>query len=637
MGKPFAKELEKINETRNWGFTQDSGEIRKELLSMEHSEPLYVVGSGGSLSACYFAAMLYQQHGHMAKAVPPLELFYSRATLRTSKVLFISASGRNNDILFGYKSAISFEPRSLFSLTMKIDSPLGRLSRENNLGKHFEFNLPAGKDGFLATNSLMGFFSILYSALSKTKNVIPSVLQSDTKFFDDLDTFINSVSSDHTFTVLYAGWGQPVAMDLESKLAEAALANVLISDVRNFGHGRHHWFAKRKKSSAIIALITPEEEKITAKTLSLLPPDIPVLKIRSSYTDGMASIDMLEKSFHFVSRLGALQDIDPGRPGVPDFGSKLYHLKYGNFYKINNRSEVSDKHIAILRKTKLTALDQLGQLEREFWLDSYDRFTNGLRNTVFGSIVFDYDGTLCSLENRFTGISEETVSYLQDLLKNNIVIGVATGRGGSVGEDLRKKINKEYWCMIFIGYYNCSEIAVLEDKSAPNKNREPSQVLKMVYEKIVAYNFGAQIKSDIRPSQIIIKMVDVTSWSFIRSSIIQFVHALSIKEIQVLESSHSIDIIESNISNKLNIIQKCVKKAISMGASSEFLCIGDKGKWPGNDYQLLSHPFSLSVDEVSALPDSCWNLARPGLRNIEALHQYLSLIRYHGQNFKLEL
>jgi hypothetical protein len=57
--------------------------------------------------------------------------------------------------------------------------------------------------------------------------------------------------------------------------------------------------------------------------------------------------------------------------------------------------------------------------------------------------------------------------------------------------------------------------------------------------------------------------------------------------------------------------------------NASILCIGDRGRWPGNDYALLGSPFALSVDEVSPDPLSGWNLAAPGRRGVTAALDYL--------------
>ena len=62
------------------------------------------------------------------------------------------------------------------------------------------------------------------------------------------------------------------------------------------------------------------------------------------------------------------------------------------------------------------------------------------------------------------------------------------------------------------------------------------------------------------------------------------------------------------------------------------LTIGDRGRWPGNDYNLLSTDFSLSVDEVSFSQMSCWNLCMPGECGVQGTLYYLRSIEVENGN-----
>jgi len=70
---------------------------------------------------------------------------------------------------------------------------------------------------------------------------------------------------------------------------------------------------------------------------------------------------------------------------------------------------------------------------------------------------------------------------------------------------------------------------------------------------------------------------------------------------------------------------------------AKILCIGDKGRWPGNDFALLSTRYSLSVDSVSYSPTCCWNLAPVGIRGTQATEYYLSKIKKATGQITLEL
>jgi hypothetical protein len=70
---------------------------------------------------------------------------------------------------------------------------------------------------------------------------------------------------------------------------------------------------------------------------------------------------------------------------------------------------------------------------------------------------------------------------------------------------------------------------------------------------------------------------------------------------------------------------------------STTLFIGDRPSWPGNDFELLSQPGSLSVDEVDCDLDTGWNLAPAGVTGSAALLNYLGQIRKSSKHFRLAL
>lgn len=621
MGKPFKKEIEESFATIKWALEQDTDSIRKRIFQ-DISKPLFIVGSGGSLSACHYVASVYQNLGCIAKAITPLDLYYSRLALRDAKILFISSSGRNTDILFAFKMAVNNHAGEITTICMMKNAPLTKLANSYSVSKGIEFDIPTKKDGFLATNSLTAFFTILGKSSGLLNTDDKSVAVSPS-FKNEIVNFVERLNIDSTITVLYGGWATSIAYDIESKFTEAALGSVLLSDYRNFGHGRHHWFAKRKENSAIIALITPEEKLIAEKTINLIPSYIPRLLISSDKKAANASIELLIKTFYLVNSAGEALQIDPGRPGVPEFGSKLYHLKYSSFFKqISNKKISADEENAILKKSGKTSLQQLTPEELLFWRNNYSKFIGRISNTKFSSIVFDYDGTLCSYEGRYAGcLSDDISGELIRLLEAGITIGIATGRGQSVKTDLQNsKIPKEYWRNIIVGYYNGADIGSLDDDQCPNTNIIPNKNLSKIEVELKNLKLPyLNLEINLRPYQLTIETTDISNWNMIKKLVQNIVVASSDGELQMLESSHSIDVVVRNKASKLNVVNRCIE--ISGGKNC--LTLGDKGQWPGNDYELLSIPNSLSVDEVSSHPDNCWNLSSLGNKNFEATLEYL--------------
>src|SRR5258705_2027388 len=160
MGRPYKKELLLLGGTFKWANEIDI-KFSKEQLEELQSLPTFVVGSGGSFSACHMLSLLQQSKGGFSKPITPLELHYSKGSIRNSNVVFLSASGRNSDILFAYNTAIKQGARNVLGVCMRKNTKLSMQAQEHSISRILEFNAPAGKDGFLATNSLVAYFTIL--------------------------------------------------------------------------------------------------------------------------------------------------------------------------------------------------------------------------------------------------------------------------------------------------------------------------------------------------------------------------------------------------------------------------------------------------------------------------------------------
>jgi hydroxymethylpyrimidine pyrophosphatase-like HAD family hydrolase len=633
MGKPFSQELERIYDTYAWAMEQQTDALTQ--ITLDRQTPVLVVGSGGSFSACYLAVYLLQQYGIIAKAVTPLELFHSKRTLRQSRILFISASGKNKDILFSFNAAIEENPISIVTLCMTLNSPLTSLAKKFSISQALEFAIPAGKDGFLATNSLIAYFSILLKAFST--NFADTVNRISQKELLEIDNFTKTLEKNSSTTVLYAGWGHSTAIDIESKFTEAALGNINLADYRNFAHGRHHWFAKRSDNSSIIALVTPEDELLANKTLSLIPKSIPILLIKSTINSPYSSLELLIKSFKLIESVGKIRGIDPGKPGVPGFGRKLYNLSYSSLLK-PAKTEISPTvSNIILKKAKVNSLEALKSDQLSYWKNAYKSFTGKLFRAKFGVIVFDYDGTLCRPQDRFNPLSEEITNHLNSLLKSGFVIGVVTGRGQSARKEMQAAITEKYWRNVIMGYYNGADVGNLSENLIPFTEPDPDPALKSLHLLLTTTEFPAEFKVELRPRQLTIQIDDKIEWQRTRGLILQLIMKTKISGFQILESSHSMDIIKRPEVTKLNVLEPCVLKAKANKISTNYLCIGDRGQWPGNDFELLSTQYSLSVDEVSSDKDSCWNLSPLGITGVDSTLIYLKSIKPFRDHFRFNL
>jgi hydroxymethylpyrimidine pyrophosphatase-like HAD family hydrolase len=635
MGKPYEIELRNLKQTYEWALKVPIEKLC-HFINASHDVPLVAVGSGGSLTAACMAALLHQRVGMMSKGVTPLDFISTEKTIQDTSVLIMSAGGRNSDILSAFRFAATSEPRQLMALCMRTKSPLAILSKKFRYSSLLDFDLPSGKDGFLATNSLLAFIVILIRAYKESlgeeytfQQNLPNIHEN----YEEFKILAHPLLEKNTLVVLYGGWGFPVAIDAESKFTEAALSNIQIADYRNFAHGRHHWLAKRGAETGVIALITPDERRIAERTLDLIPENIPSLQITTDKTGPTGSLELLVKMLCLVYLVGTVRGIDPGMPGVPPFGRRIYNLRLSlnSEHKLHHGMDQKER-VAIIRKNKSSSLANMKIEDLEYWRKAYRTYLQRIERTAFGSVVFDYDGTLCDPDERYSGLSNEIGQELVRLLRGGIVLGIATGRGKSVRTDLQRSIPKKHWEKVLIGYYNGSDIASLDDSNHPDKTSPPHTSLQLIKDSLESnQQFHRLAKYECRPKQITVEPVNAAFWRKPRAILLNIVAKTKLAGIQVLESSHSIDVLAPGVS-KRDLILACEEVAKKIGNPGVALCVGDRGEWPGNDYEFLSSPYSLSVHTVSADSESCWNLSQAGHRGVQATMEYLRCISISSNN-----
>lgn len=634
MGKPYSQELEKISDTYEWANETPIENII-EFVKRSEKTPLYVIGSGGSFSTTTFVSLLHQHIGIIARCLTPLEFLEYENIDNNCSVLIVTAGGNNTDILSAFDKAVKIKPKNIGIVCTSVNNKLTKkASKIPNVLIH-AVKLPTGKDGFLATNSLVATLIWLcrsyisaYSLLYKMPTLNELVYLGKTKesFEEDLKIKLNDFANRDTIVCLYDNWGKTAAVDAESKLVEAGLVNVQLADYRNFAHGRHNWLDKNKEKTCLIALVNPNCEQLANKTLKLIPDYTPKIAISTNYEGPIASISLLIQILYVVKFFGETRDIDPGKPGVADFGRKIYHLPIPK----NSSNSFTDFEKLALRKK--FGHCNVNDLETKTRVEHLHKFLKSISKEKFSAIVFDYDGTLCDSEHRLTHPSKEIKEKLIQLLENEIIIGIATGRGKSVRAALQKIIPEKYWSKVFIGYYNCSDIGELGNNLTPS--REPTDDPNLL--EIVKFLEKQKIISKENNVTSRLKQITLEDISFNASDLIRKIKSIDptkLKNIKIVESSHSVDLLSKDVS-KLTLVEQ-IKKNLS--DSYEVLCIGDKGKEPGNDFELLSSSYSLSVDMLSRDIKTCWNLISSQKSGEAATCEYMNKFDITKQYFMVKI
>ncbi|MFN7981121.1 MAG: hypothetical protein U0Q11_04635 [Vicinamibacterales bacterium] len=615
MGRPYKSELAAVPHTLEWATTADiSGMAR--IVETIASRPLLVIGSGGSVTACHLIAKLQSEHPRQpVRVLTPYEFLLQPAD-GLSSVLLLSAGGSNRDILRAASKAVSESYESVCAVVARAASPLRSLLAECPHTLHAGFDVPFGKDGFLAVNSLLATTVLIARAYASVFG-IPWVAPT----LDDFVAPSIDAALRPSIIVLAAGWSWPAALDMESKFNEAGLGTVVCTDHRNFAHGRHHGLARRAEVSGVVALSTPDCHPMALRTLRLIPQTIPRLHLKTKSNGATGSVDLIHQVFKLVERVADQRGVDPGRPQVADFGRRLYGLP-----SVGQRRTPPVVDVWIQRKVSCHVWNLAADEQRDEWRAGYRRWAEIIENSTFSSVALDYDGTLCESYERAGRPRALVALALENMLGEGIRLGVATGRGDSVLDALRASIPRAHHPDVIVGLYNGAVIGSLDD--VKDRLAEIQRVEVVSLTQVAAALDASPLLRMIavvrrRQVQLTITQRRPLPAGFLVRHVLEILSQDDVvrDSCTVHESGHSVDVIPSGVS-KLAVV-----KALEAHSSHGVLTIGDQGQLRGNDFAFLSRPASLSVERVSTALDRCWNLAAAGSRGTTALARYLAALQ----------
>lgn len=615
MGRPYKNELAALSQTLDWAATSDVATVARVVETVA-SRPLIVIGSGGSVTACDLIARLHAEHARQPVRVSTPFEFSLLPSDGMSSVLLLSAGGANRDILRAAKKATADSYENVCAIVARSVSPLSAMLAELPHTMAAGFNVPFGKDGFLAVNSLLATSILVARAYASVfgREWAPPTMA------DSLD-FTLDAALRPSIVVLAAGWSWPAALDLESKFNEAGLGTVVCTDYRNFAHGRHHGLARRASETGVIALSTPDCQSIADRTLRLIPTTVPRLHLVTNTTGSSGAIDLITRGFHLVGSVADCHSVDPGKPHVAEFGRRLYGLPSAQ--RVSTQPLID---VWVQRKVSCNVWNIASDDVRDTWREAYRSWANRLSECRFSGVALDYDGTLCEAYERAGKPRSAVIKALAKVLSDGLRLGIATGRGDSVLSALRAAIPVEHHADVVVGLYNGAIVGSMQDVDqrlaaiSSSEDDSLSQVAEMLQTSALT---GVIADVRRRYSQLTIKGRWPLPAGFLYRHVLETLsHCPNVLEsFAVNESGHSIDVTPKDVS-KLAVVA-----ALWTDDSKRVLTIGDQGQFRGNDYAFLARPESLSVERVSTALDQCWNVALPGSRGTAALTRYLGAIR----------
>lgn len=594
----YVDELEGLNDA--YAAALRLPEAKNLDLAFDHlrGRPLFAVGSGGTMPVAEHAADLHHRvTGKFSLAVTPLRFVELAQRTANAALLIFSARAKHPDTGVAIKHALALglpivviTQRGQSDLVPPMTNPAVTVV---TVPGHLN-------DGFLATQSVLVMATVVARMY---KEFLPRRLPG-------IGLPAPALSGDRLL-VLHGLEGRAAAVDVETRMHELGLMAVQVADYRNFAHGRHVGLDRRSASTTVVALVSPTSAGLAAKTLATLPGLVEIHRIETMFDGAAAVLDLLAAVMALPTTLGLKQSVEPSKPHVPTFGRSLYHLPYKRMYPAKQVGP-------ILRKVQAAGFEIGTEAALSLYASAFADWSSDLRHRPVQGLVLDYDGTCVSTSDRFDLPGAPVQAALARFLADGLPLAFASGRGGSLYEDLRRWVPGEFWHLIYLGLHNGAWRQELSDELLETRNFASSWSNR-IQERLRTFVEGKLINVRIRPSQVTVtsNRPEMTA-ATLRDLVVSIVESGDGERLYITSSGHSVDIIDEKFGK-----EKVFADFVSRHGAT--LAIGDQGQPGGNDFALLgADTMTVSVDACSADPTRCWNVSDCGSSGPRALVETLN-------------
>lgn len=597
-----------------------------EALERAADYPVAAVGSGGSAVAAEFLSSCRTWLLQSATAVTTPMAFALDPVLPTWGVWLFTAGGENADIRAAFQTAAKEHARRIDVVTARGRSLVADAD-SSDVRLHL---VPVSdqKDGFLATHSLTSTVTSLLLASDQVAG--HDVAERSDQIRLRSATLLSSSSRARIMEEVAGAWDSArdtliilhdpalsaAAVMIETSCWEAGLCGVQRTDFRNFGHGRHVWLDEHADRTVLLALTCDRSRMFWESIRSCIPSTIPQVHFGFGAAGRHTLFDAILTSFGIVEGLGEATGVDPGKPVIPDFGRLIYDSQ-------DLLVAIESEDASTRRKRRSEQKADEPNRAAAAWSSRRDEFIERLGAAEFGALILDYDGTVVATDKRGKLPTEPIIEGLNKLLDGGLPVALATGRGGSVGEELRECLSAEHCDRVLVGYYNGAYIAPLSEdirKTCLKPDATIADAFARIRAEVGLFLNGWLPKANA--FQITIGIDKLVSSADGLRKLREIVGARP--ALKMVRSGHSIDIcpVWAAKPRVLNAI-----RARMVDGQLQMLAIGDSGDRHGNDYDLLGGDFGLSVDRVCEREISCWNLLPGNVSGPDGLLRILDGMR----------
>jgi len=361
--------------------------------------------------------------------------------------------------------------------------------------------------------------------------------------------------------------------------------------------------------------MTGSMSRLTWKAIEdVLPGNLRRMNVDYGTCGRIANILGLIDGLALIEAMGEVLGIDPGKPGIGEFGRAIYDDRSLDKLAGDLPARVRHKRAAVAKAdSSPPEIPSLIAIGTERLLE--------LERATIGGAVFDYDGTIVSTEERFKLPDKAIVDQIIRLHRAGVCLGIATGRGGSAGEDLRKVLPPDVLSSIIIGYYNGGYVRTADvDIDCEPPAADPAIAATSAW---LAEHDSLFLERKFKSGPVQL-CVDMHSLRHPFRFALDLARCPQVEsgQVRISASGHSFDIIPTS-STKTAVLE-AVRTAAGNGKA--VLCFGDSGASFGNDHALLSHAHGISVGEVCGAPNGCWSLFGGTITGPEALLRVLGAL-----------
>ena len=336
FNKPqYPAKVEGVDEVIDRAEAEDVSALREFILADQR--PLYVFGAGGSLSSATYAAWLATQHGIVAQALTPMAIMQlPEAIVRQSRFLAIGASGKSADQIAALEFLIGLNPSAICVLSLngldkyKRPTALTRLMEANPSCRFICTHWEMHGDGYVGTRNhtalLVLMFRVFYPEVSGLKSLLIHPEEDPYQLRLPQGRTLADVTDLH---LVHAGIGNIASVDLEGRCAECGIVPCMITDGKNFTHGRHT-FVHTHPTTCIVMFSGPKERPFTKAVMDVFGAydDITLVDIATAHDGALGAIELMIRSLYFAIDLSYAHRVDIKKPaGKPKYGGELWKLE----------------------------------------------------------------------------------------------------------------------------------------------------------------------------------------------------------------------------------------------------------------------------------------------------------------------